>query len=129
MSAAVVMSRHFAGGLLGRHVRGRAEQRAGERAGRDRVGVDALGDAEVGDVRDAVDVEEDVRGLQVAMEHAAAVAVVDGAAQVAMSRAAAIGVAVLLEVRGEVAALDELHRVEVPALVRRRSRRSGRCSG
>ena len=81
----------FSGGLLRGHVRGRAEQRAGERAGRDRLGVEALGDAEVGDVRDAVDVEEDVRGFEVAMEDAATVAVMDGAAQVAMSRAAAMG--------------------------------------
>ena len=66
-----------AGGLLRRHVVRRAELggRERERA----LDVDQLGEAEVGEVRLAVRVEEHVAGLEVAVQHAALVRVMDGA--------------------------------------------------
>ena len=63
-------------GLLGGHVGGRAQDRAGD--GQARVGLDPLGQAEVGDVGLALGVEQDVGRLQVAVQDAALVGVVDG---------------------------------------------------
>ena len=65
----------LAGGLLGRHVAGRAEDGPGARLGRNRRSV--LGQAEVGDVRLVVRLEQDVGGLEVAVQDAVAVGVVD----------------------------------------------------
>ncbi len=66
------MTRH----LLGCHVRGSAEDEAGVRQAA--VVLDALGQPEIGDVGLVVFIEQDVRGLQVAMQDAAQVCVVDG---------------------------------------------------
>ena len=68
-----------AGGLLGGHVAGRAQDRAADRQRAVLTG--PLGQAEVGDVRASLAVEQDVRGLQVAVQEAALVGVVDGAGQ------------------------------------------------
>ena len=64
-----------AGGLLRGHVARRAENRAGER--QIRVGLDPLGQAEIGHVRPAVVVDQDVRRLQIAVQHACAMGKVD----------------------------------------------------
>jgi hypothetical protein len=66
--AAGVDAMSFAAGLLGRHVRRRAEDLSFERH-RQFARV-ALGQAEVGDVRRSVLVDQDVRRLEVAMDHA-----------------------------------------------------------
>ena len=66
-----------AGDLLGRHVRRRAQDQAGLRD--PAVVLEAAGQAEVGDVGPALAVEQDVGRLQVAVEDAAQVGVVDGA--------------------------------------------------
>ena len=65
------------GGLLGGHVARRAEDGAGARLLA--VVVQPLGQAEVGDVRLVVLVDEDVRRLQIAVQDAVLVGVVDGA--------------------------------------------------
>ena len=54
---------------------------------RARVRLDPLGQAEVGDVRLAVGVEQDVGRLEVAVQDAALVGVVDGPRHCAVSRA------------------------------------------
>ena len=65
-----------AGGLLGGHVAGRADD--GARAASGSLSpLDALGQAEVGDVRLALGVEQDVGRLEVAVQDAALVGVVD----------------------------------------------------
>ena len=67
-------------GLLGRHVGGRAQHLAGAGA----HGLDAahhLGDAEVGHLERVGPAEEEVVGLDVAMEDALVVGVVQGAAR------------------------------------------------
>ena len=64
-----------AGGLLGRHVARRAHDRPG--AGVAAVAVlQALGQAEVGDLRNPLGAQEHVRGFQVAVDHVALVGVV-----------------------------------------------------
>jgi hypothetical protein len=69
----------LAGELLGRHVRDGAEHRAelGELGGVE------LGDAEIGDFDAAVGEQDDVGGLDVAMDDAALVRVLQGAQQLA----------------------------------------------
>jgi translation elongation factor EF-G len=64
----------FAAGLLGRHVGRRAQHLAVARHG-DLARV-ALGQAEIHDVRLTLQVEHDVRGLEVAMDHALPVRVI-----------------------------------------------------
>src|SRR5205814_1115822 len=64
------------GRLLGGEVAGRADDGPGLRVGG--VTFEVLGQPEVGDVRLAVRVQEDVARLEVAVEHAALVGVVDG---------------------------------------------------
>ena len=77
-------------GLLGRHVGRRAEDRA--RLGDLDVGLDPLGQAEVGDVRMALVVDQDVRRLEVAVEDAPGMwAWATASAASATSRAAALG--------------------------------------
>ena len=66
-----------AGRLFGRHVAGGAQDRAGARLVR--VGLHLLGQAEVGDLGLIVLVEQDVGRLQIAMDDAACVGVMDGA--------------------------------------------------
>ena len=95
-------------GLLGAHVGRRAHDRA---AGRQLdVGLDALGQAEVGDVRVTLLVDQDVRRLQVAMEDAAHVGVLDGFGRLDhQGHGRAEIVPERGELIGEVAPLDELH--------------------
>ena len=66
-----------AGGLLGWHVVRRAQHRAAQ--GQVEAAFDALGQAEVADERLALRVEEDVSRLQIAVQHAALMRVMDGA--------------------------------------------------
>ena len=68
--------RGLARGLLGRHVGRSAQHAAGE--GHALLPLDSLGQAEVGDVRVALVIQEDIGRLQVAMEDAALVGMVDG---------------------------------------------------
>ncbi len=96
------------GGLLGAHVGRRAHDRA---AGRQfDVGLDPLGQAEIGDVRMAFPVDEDVRRLQVAVEDASQVGVLDGLGGLDHQGGCGTGpFAERFELIGEVAPLDELH--------------------
>src|SRR5207249_3485577 len=64
-------------GLLGRHVAGGADDGTALRLAS--AALHALGQAEVGDMRLTLAVEEDVAGLEVAVEDAALVGVVDRA--------------------------------------------------
>ena len=66
----------MAGDLLGGHVRRSAQDETG--LGQTAVGVDALGEPEIGDMRRAMFVEQNVRGFEVAVQDAAEVGVVDG---------------------------------------------------
>ena len=77
------------GRLLGRHVRGGPHRRA--RLRQLAVALDALGQPEVGDVRLAVLVQQDIGRLQVAMENAALVGMVNGLGDDGDNRAAARG--------------------------------------
>ena len=65
----------FARSLLGRHVGGRADDRP--RVRQLAVPLDSLGQAEVGDMRLTIGIDQDIRRLQVAMEDASLVSVVD----------------------------------------------------
>ena len=62
--------------LLGRHVRRSAQHAAGD--GHALFPLDPLGQAEVGDVRVALVIQEDIRRFQIAVKDAALVGVVDG---------------------------------------------------
>ena len=64
-------------GLLGCHVRGRAEEKAGAGRRRLRVGIESLGQTEVGDLGRALGVEQNVGGLKVAVDDPPAVGVMD----------------------------------------------------
>jgi hypothetical protein len=66
----------LAAGLFGRHVRGRAQHRAGQ--GQRRAAAGHPGHPEVGDPDMGVPLEEQVLGLDVPVDDAAAVGVVDG---------------------------------------------------
>ena len=77
----------FAAGLLGRHV-GRRAQNLPFDGHRDLARL-ALRQAEVHDVRLAAAVDHDVAGLQVAMDHALLVGVVQGLGDAAQQSAAA----------------------------------------
>ena len=77
MSAAVVSPLNSPARLLGGHVLRRAGPRPG--LGHLAAGVHALGQAEVGDMGLAVTIDQDVLGLQVAMQHAALMGMVHGA--------------------------------------------------
>ena len=68
----------LAAGLLRRHVARRPHDLA--RAGQPAVGLQLLGQPEVGDPRVAVLVEQNIGRLQVAVDHAALVGVLDGLA-------------------------------------------------
>ena len=65
----------LAPGLLGRHVAGRPHDLA--RAGQPAVALDLLGQPEVGDPGIAVPIEQDVPRLEVAVDHAAPVGILD----------------------------------------------------
>ena len=102
----------LAGTLLGRHVIGRAGTIAGMR--QLAAGFHPLGQAEVRDVRLAVAIDQDVLGLQVAMEHAALMGMVDRSGD--RGHQVGRGAGVFLEwgeFVGEVATFDQLHTVEV----------------
>src|SRR5262249_35034855 len=100
-----------------RHVERRADDRAVLRE--HRLLVDLLREAEVRDLRMAVVVEQDVRGLQVAVDDALAVRVVDRAADlhddVEDALAAELLAALAEDVEG--VALDQVHREVVKSLV------------
>ncbi len=64
-----------AGGLLGGHVGRRAENRAREREVR--LGLDPFGQAEIRNMRPSVGIDQNIRGLQIAMQNAALVRVMD----------------------------------------------------
>ena len=105
-----------AGCLFGRHVGRRAEHRSRLR---ERIGAfEAPSQAEVRDVRFALRVDEDVRGLEVTVQDPALVCVVNGPCH--RVDESGNGFLVALDSRfglGEIAALDELHREIVAALV------------
>ena len=65
----------IARGLLGRHVAGRPHDLAG--AGQAAVALELLRQAEVGHARVAVPVEQDIGRLEVAVDHAVLVGVLD----------------------------------------------------
>jgi hypothetical protein len=105
--------------LLGRHVVRRAEQRVGLRglrvAGR---GDDELREAEVGQLDTALDVHEHVLGLDVAVDDALVVRVLERVADLGHDRQGlARREAALAHQPAQVRALDELHQQE-PALAR-----------
>ena len=104
-----------AGDLFGRHVAGRAHDRP--RLRQPAVGLDPLGQAEVGDVRTALAVEQDVRWLQVAVEDPPLMGVVHGAGHGGQQSGRGLGV--IPEpghLAGEAAALDQPH-AEIVLLV------------
>ena len=107
------------GGLLGGHVGRGAEQAGVGRQGQARlVRQDRLGQAEVHDARLAVGGDQDVRGFQVAVDHAALVRVLHGAAhRLHELEDLHLGELVLVDVVVEAYAVDELHGVVVHALV------------
>ena len=94
-----------AGGLLGAHVGRRAQDRA---AGRHLdVRLHPLGQAEVGDVGMAFGVDQDVRRLQVAVQNAPHVGVVDGLGRLDQQGRRGPGLVLeRVELLGEVAPLD-----------------------
>ncbi len=69
----------FPAGLLGSHVAGRAHHLAGDRLAF--FDVQPLGQAEVGDLGRALDVEQDIRRFEVAMHDAGMVGRADGSSQ------------------------------------------------
>jgi len=62
--------------LLGRHIGGGADDGVGVSEGA--VALEKFGDAEIGEVRLALDIEKDVARLEISMEHAALVSEMDG---------------------------------------------------
>ena len=105
-----------AAGLLGRHVRRRAEDRPG--LGELDVGLDLLRQPEVGDVRMALVVDQDVGRLEVAVQDAAGVGV--GHRLGRLGHQAGGGPRVVLvaaQQRHEAAAGDQLHAEVVLAVV------------
>ena len=98
--------------LLGRRVAGGAEHRA-RRLGPARLG-ERAGQAEVGDAHDAVLVEQEVRGLDVAVQDAARVRVLERGRDVAPDpRGLGDGeVRLLVEDRPQAAALEQLEHHE-----------------
>ena len=96
-------------GLLGSHVAGRAHHLAGQ--GVSRVGVQELGQAEVADLGDTVGGQEDVAGLEVAMDDPGLVGGVDGAGEGLDQRGGlARGHGLLGQPLGEAAAFGEFER-------------------
>ena len=74
------------------------------------LGVDPLGQSEVGDVGLALAIEEDVRGLQVAVEDASLVRVMDGAGDIGQQPRGRAGVGGEFgQAIGEATAVDQLH--------------------
>jgi hypothetical protein len=100
--------RDLARGLLGRHIARGADD--GARHGDLRMALQRLGEAEVHDVGLAVLVEHDVVGLDVAVDDAARVGVLDGAGDLREDGGGLGGGELLAR---EAAAVDELHRDHV----------------
>ena len=101
--------------LLGRHVERRADDRARLRHSRLLGG---LGQAEVGDVHVIGGVDHDVLGLQVAVDDALVVRGLEAFRRLAEDAQEALGrqLALLLQDRGQVPPVDELHRQELDAV-------------
>ncbi len=105
-----------AGGLLGRHVARRAEHLPGDRVAA--LGLHALGQAEVGDLRRAAGIEQHVAWLEVAMDHPAVMGVFDRHGDLAgqtgglLWRQRPAG-----QPLGQAIPFDEAHRVVMTALV------------
>ena len=98
--------------LLGRHITGRAED--GASAGAFPIAVEPLGQAEVGDVRFILAVEQNVRRLQVAMDDPMPVGMMDGPGDAApIDRRVPAGDRPARQLAGQADPLDELHREEV----------------
>ena len=106
------LGRRLAGRLLGGDVLRTADDAAGLRELR--AGED-LGDAEVGQLEDAVVADEDVRRLEIAMDDAVIVDMLEGRADLEgdVDRVAPREAAAMLDQVVEPAPLDELHRVPV----------------
>ncbi len=95
--------------LLGRHVARRAQDGAGPRPAR--VGIDDLGQAEVGHLRPIVLVEQHVAGLEVAMNNPAAVGIMHGPRRgLEVDRCPPAGQRSQGGALGEAGAADVLHR-------------------
>jgi hypothetical protein len=107
----------LAAGLLGRHVAGCADDGPG--GGQAGVLVGALGQAEVGDARLALGVDQDVGRLEVAVQHAAAVREVDRLGDDAdVAHRLQRRQRVFAHQFGQAAALDVIHReVVLPLLL------------
>jgi len=110
---------HAAGGLLGRHIGGRAGNVALDRYRRPRVvAQESLCEAEVEDLRAAVVRHHYVRRLQVTVDHAMLVGVSDGGAHgVHQLQDLPLGQFALGNVVGQLRPLDQLHRVVTDALL------------
>jgi hypothetical protein len=116
----------YSRGLLGRHVRDGARQHPGVVRGND---VETFGEAEIRDVRLTFLVQQDVRGFQVAVEHAVRVGVVHGVCELThelqvrpQTMCGSLGalLALILTARQhftEVLARDQLHGEEGAAAV------------
>ncbi len=101
--------------LLGREVVGRPHD--GARLGEDALVVLRLGEPEVGELRVHVVVDEDVRGLQVAVDDPVLVRVMDAATELLEDLHAELEVELLLEELVERLPVHVLHREEGEALV------------
>ena len=102
--------------LLRGHVGWRPQDRA--RLGQLGIALDPLGQAEVGDVGLALGVDHDVRGLQVAVQDAPLVRMVDGPGDRGHRLRGSLGSGGgFRQPLGEAAALDQLHREVAEALV------------
>ncbi len=107
---------HLAGSLFWRHVAGRAHNQAG--IGQPAVRLETLGQAEIGDIRFALGVEQDIGGFQVAVQNAALMGEVDGSSDICQQGGGFAGP--LFEIRDfgrEVAPLDKLHHEIMMAFV------------
>ena len=115
-SAAGPTAASLAPGLLRRHVAGRAHDLT--RAGQTAVALELLRQPEVGDPRVAVLVEQDVARLEVAVNHAALVGIVDRFGNRGHQRGRLAGRKRSVgQPLGQALALDEAHREVVLALV------------
>ena len=94
--------------LLGAHVCRRSQDHAGSR--HLEVGLDPLGQAEVGDVRMPLVIDQDVGRLQVAMQDAPHMGMVHSLGRLGQKRCRGPGIVLEgRELLGEVSPLDELH--------------------
>ena len=122
-----------AAGLLGGHVAGRSHDRAAQR---DRaILAGPLGQAKVSDIRASLAIEQDVGWLQVAMEEAAFVGVLDRAGDGRHQASGRLGVVpgprsfLRLDLMRQALSFDQFHAEDRGSLEIRRPRRSARCAG